>query len=300
MIKRVYILPTIHGVAFLGLIVVMILVAAASGNNLVYGLAFTLFAVFMLVMINTNANLKGLEVEVADNQEAFARETSSLQLVLINNKGRSRFLIRGQARKIGVGDGDVTGEVQPGGRAIVQVPLRFETRGVFSHVQLNISTVYPLGLFRAWTSLNLKGPFFIYPERKGDANLPLKQQGQFQGEGRAEGMDSNPEDFREHSRYINGESQHRVDWKAYARHGEMLSKRYGQASPRHVVLDWKLVQHMGLEAALSQLAFWISALQDTPNSFELRLPEAHLKSGQGERHARLCLRRLAEFPPGAA
>ncbi len=285
MIKRIYILPTWHGVAFLGLILVMILVAAASGNNLVYTLSFILFGVFVLSMISTHANLKGLDIELLKEQEAFANETGFLRFLLTNMKSKSRYLIQAKAGRVGTGQEVTAGEVGPAARLHLNVPVRFLKRGAYDGLILQLATVYPLGLFRAWVNFRLEQPFYVYPERKGRTAWPHVSEGADQ--------DGGQEDFKEHARYRAGESQHNIDWKAYARHGKLLSKRYQEAIPFHFVLDWQTLAHLPREEALSQLSLWISVLQNTPNSFELRLPDTKIDAGSGVVHARTCLRSLA-------
>jgi len=287
--------PTLHGVAFLALIIVMILVAAASGNNLVYGLSFTLFAVYMMTMISTNANLKSLSYEMLDSEDAHAGETGSVQMVLINPNRRARFLLRMKARKNAAGQANEIQELAPQARVLLKVPVSFKDRGVYELPAMQFSTVYPLGLFTAWTNFKTAGSFYAYPKREGAETLRSLDRGD--GASGAQGVSrgTQHDDFREHSRYLPGESQHQVDWKVFARHGQMLSKRYDTAVPHHYVLSWPMVSHLSQEQALSQLALWVSELKTTEHSFELQLPGQQVGKGRGMQHGLICLRELARY-----
>ncbi|MGE0763174.1 MAG: DUF58 domain-containing protein [Bdellovibrionales bacterium] len=300
-LKRIYIVPTMHGVAFLGLIVVVILVGAASGNNLVYGLAFTLFAVYMLSMISTNANLKSLDFELLESEDSHAGETGNLSLVLINNSRKARFLVRGKLRRGSTNKlGALVQELPSDSRSVLRIPLRFEKRGVYDLPILQFSTVYPMGLFSAWANIRPQGKYFVYPKRAGGMTLETGRQGVGGAGQGGRGRETQHEDFREHSRYQVGESQHQVDWKVFARHGEMLSKRYDNSVPHHFILSWQQVAHLPREEGLSQLAQWVADLRQSENSFELHLPSGHVGRGRGHHHGQHCLRELARWPEEAA
>lgn len=295
-IDRIYIVPTRHGLAYLGVFIVMILVAAGTGNNLIYGLAFVLFAIFFLAMIATHRNLKALEVELLDCEDGFANEIAKVRLTLANPARRPRFLIQSRTRKFSVAEKSEVQELASGARIVVEVPLVIGQRGEYPIPQVQVSTIYPLGLFVAWTNLKLEGHLFVFPKREGKRRLQPHDNGEGAGDLRGRWAETQHEDFREHTRYQSGESHHHVDWKAFARRGQMLTKRYEATSPEHFVLEWQSVLNLGREPALSQMSEWLATLQNGDHSFEMRLPGMNSGRGRGRTHARQCLRALARFP----
>lgn len=299
-IERLYIVPTSHGLAVLGLNVIFILVGAASGNNAVYILAFVMFGVYLLAMVSTHVNLKALEIELVDAGDGFAGEAAQVTFAVNNPSAKPRFMLNAVFRPARSGLATLQEEILMKGRTLVNVSLMKDTRGVYPLPPIRISSVYPLGLFRVWTTIHLPSNFYVYPKRSGSLELGTSDAGQGGGDHRGGNRDTQHEDFKEHKRYEIGESHHHVDWKAFARSGEMLTKRYETAAPRHFVLDWKRVAHLGIESGLSQLAKWIEELRKSDLSFEVRLPGVIVESGRGWAHGRKCLRELARFKGEAA
>jgi len=299
-INRIYILPTRHGFSFFGVVLVMILVGSATGNNLIYSLAFVLFGVFVLTMIATHRNLKKLEVELVQCEDGFAGEGTKIKIAVHNRSEKARFLIQSRAKAHAARQMSLLNEVPPRGRQVVEIPLIIDRRGVYSVPALQIGTFYPLGLFWSWTVLRFDGSIYVYPRRMGDRYLEANWFGEGNGANRGQWAETQHEDFREHTRYLEGESQHHVDWKAFARRGELLTKRYEMKSPQHFVLEWSRVAPLGAEVGLSQLAQWVDELREGDNSFELILPGESIGQGRGWQHGQECLRALARFRAEAA
>lgn len=299
-IERLYILPTSHGLVVLVLNTILILVAASSGNNSVYTLGFVMFGVYLLTMIATHINLKNLSVEVVEVIDGYAGEAAQVVLSFDNSNHKTRFLIRARFRDQADFTAVVKEEVLSNSRGLLTVSLVKDLRGVYPLPSMQISSIYPMGLFRTWVNLSFKENIFIYPKRHGQLALSAADAGVGHGVHRGGRLDSQHEDFREHKRYEQGESHHHVDWKAYARSREMLTKRYETAAPLHYNLDFRRLIHLGTELALSQLAQWIEDLQNQESSFELHLPGQQIPSGRGRQHGQMALRELAKFKGGAA
>jgi len=298
-VERLYIVPTSHGLAVLGLNLIFILVAAASGNNSVYILAFIMFGVYLLAMVATHVNLKSLEVELVEAGDGFVGEAARMTFALRNPSVKSRFMIRAAFKSSKVSAEALQEEILMNAKTLVSVSLVKNARGVYMLPPLQLSSVYPIGLFRAWTTIKVESQFFVYPKREGTRGLDLGGIAKGSGNSRGGQMDTQHEDFREHKRYELGESHHHVDWKAFARSGNLLTKRYETSAPEHFVLDWKSVAHLGTEPGLSQMSQWIEELRKGNMSFEIRLPGVAIGGGHGWAHGQECLRELAKFKGGS-
>ncbi len=300
--QQIYILPTLHGVLFLIMIVIMILVGASSTNNLVYILAFVLFAVYVLTMLNTHNNLKALKYDLVAAEDAFAGETAQFKILVENNTGKDRHFFKAEFRN------RVPNSVAPtplqcvvsGGREVLDLALHTPTRGVYDLPFLVVSSVYPLGLFRAWTYILFVRQFYVYPARSGEAVIKPLAVGRGLGQKVSPTSDSQHQDFHEHRRYTAGQPYHHIDWKAYARTGNLLSKSYQSTSPEYFSLRFQELQGLPIEAALSQLSSWIDQLNTQDAFFELVLPNKRLLYSRGRNHSQVCLRELASFSGGAA
>lgn len=296
---RLYILPTGHGLVFFSMIIFMFLIAASTGNNLIYMLAFLLFTVFVVSMLNTHFNLKSLQLELARVEDGYAGDFAILHFVIKNplKSRRFRFLIK--MRQQGYTDDELIYEVAPRGQELAHLQMRLDKRGIFRVPKITFSTIYPMGLFYAWAVYNFPQQMVhAYPQRAGQGNLSETSRSHQPGEGSSKNEMPQPEDFHEHRRYQTGESQHHIDWKAYARSRELLTKRYSSPSLKHYHLHWQAVQNLGLEPGLSQLSQWIWELERKGHSFDLHLPDKVIRfTGQPE-HAQDCLRELASFKAG--
>jgi uncharacterized protein (DUF58 family) len=290
--QRLYILPTRHGFVFLAIIILMILVAASSGNNLIYMLGFCLLSIYMFAMVLTNLNLKGLEFEIIEVSDGFAGEAAHVRIGVSNRENRPRYFLE---TKWKISKTIEVNTIKPKGQTIITQVLKIDARGVYELPPLRVSTIYPLGLFRAWSVLRLKTSVYIYPQRKGERQLRATSALIGSGPQSANQFFDQHDDFREHSRFQLGESHNHVDWKAFARRGELLTKKYQTNSPHHFVLNWQSVSDLGMEDGLCQLAHWLEDLRTGDQSFEMRLPDCQIGSGKGFKHGETCLRELAKF-----
>jgi uncharacterized protein (DUF58 family) len=64
------------------------------------------------------------------------------------------------------------------------------------------------------------------------------------------------------------------------------------------MLDWDSLPDLDTEARLSQLTRWCLDAAARTDSFGLRLPNAVIPLGRGNRHLSDCLRALALYEPG--
>ena len=75
---KIYIVPSKNGFLFLGVNIVVLISAGTYSNNLVFMLAFLMFAIFITSMVHTHNNLRGVRVEIVD-----IRDTASSQPVQV-------------------------------------------------------------------------------------------------------------------------------------------------------------------------------------------------------------------------
>jgi uncharacterized protein (DUF58 family) len=267
----------------------MILTAATYGNNLVYILAFTLFAVFLISMVQTNVNLKNIEIVGAQIDDVSAGVPVVVRLQLANTGKLSRIFLL-------LGDNKVE-QLAPNDVIVVTVQKPAQLRGVHFLERVEISTLYPLGLFRAWKLLDINTKYFVYPKASGpepidknalsysEANMPRSRSGSFMGA-----------DFHEHRRFQNGDNHHHIDWKAHARGRPLLIKHFDGDTQRAYLFRLPQKQNKNVEKYLEQLSQWVSQANLEGASFGLIAPLE--KTGsifQGRDHTKMILRRLAAY-----
>ena len=291
---RIYILPTGHGIAFLCSIVVMVLTAATYGNNMIYILSFLLFGVVLITMVQTNVNLKGVQVNRCHIPDAFAGED-----ILVHLNVQNSLHITRETLVVNVGDSKHSASLALlGALATEQVALKLpkQSRGRYVLKRVQISTVYPLGLFRSWKNVDLNQEYFVLPRPQGEQDISVasvdygggltaaRWSGGFQGA-----------DFREHRNFQSGDSFQHVDWKAYARNRPLLVKQFEGDLQRAYRFQMPAGRGEAVERALSQIAIWILGAETEGAAYELRQVGRTSTMNSGFHHCQTCLRQLAIY-----
>ena len=153
-----------------------------------------------------------------------------------------------------------------------------------------IETVYPLGLLRAWTWVDLEIRALVYP--KPLASGPLPGVSTETPDGSALPIPGT-DDFYGLRDYQRGDSLRHVFWKSVAKGQTLQSKQYTAYADRSVWLDWDLFPGVPVEQRLSQLCFWVLEFDRSNEEYGLRLPGVTIQPGCGERHRVQVLRQLA-------
>jgi uncharacterized protein (DUF58 family) len=162
-----------------------------------------------------------------------------------------------------------------------------------STFRLTLFTRYPLGLYRAWSHVNLDLHCMVYP-RPAFPGLPLPPAADSSGAGARSGRGQ--EDFAGLRQYHVGDSPRHVAWKAAARGQGLLTKQFSGRAETQMWLDWTLLPaHMSVEEKLSHLARWVLDAHVAGLVYGLRLPGKTVDLAAGEAHREACLEALALF-----
>lgn len=290
--QRIYILPSNRGFLFLALVVVLILTAATYNNNLIFILAFFLFSVFVVSMLQTHYNLKGVRLQFVSAEEAFEGDRMTLLFYLTQTRAKIKknLRVRTRSKKFKT----VQNHPEDLAPSDTLKPARIEVlawkRGEHKLPDIVLDTEYPLGLFRAWKVFRPEGKLLVYP--KPVTRQPLAPTAYDQGDQEI-GLRGSPDgDFGELKTYLNGESYHQIAWKHYARTGELFTKVHWGAEDKHYVIPWNPPKQ-DLERYLSQMSAWVKQAADENASFELQTAQSKVEPGRGWEHARTCWRALA-------
>lgn len=296
--RRIYILPTGFGLIFLSGALLMILIGSAYQNNLVNMLAFFMLSLVFVTMIQTHNNLKDVRIEALETEGGFAGR-EFLVTTLISNESRApRFNIESRLRRLKAVNVYEGQSVLPeSGRLRLRASYPAASRGRHRLKSVRLSSVFPLGLFEAWTWCDVDADYLVYPEPKGDRPSP-RQAPSAPSSRQARSLHG--DDFHGHRRHQTGDSHHHVDWKALARGRPKLVKEFSEgATPDVSVFDWSDLSHLGAEDRLSQLAKWIEEARVRQATFSLKLPRRTIAAGSGLAHTIRCLEALADFDASA-
>ena len=149
--RNIYILPTRAGVTFAMTLLVMLLASINYQLNLGYALTFLLAGAGLVSMHMTHGTLRGLTLHLRPTAAVFAGDAAVLEVV-VHNPGRQRHGLALQFHDRGGGGRSFAWcDVAAGGHESVHVSLVPDRRGWHPVPMLVLETVFPFGLFRAWT-----------------------------------------------------------------------------------------------------------------------------------------------------
>ncbi|GFM68220.1 hypothetical protein PSCICJ_43380 [Pseudomonas cichorii] len=287
--RRIFILPTRTGATFALVVFLMLLVSINYQNSLAYGLTFLLLSVGILAILHTYRNLGGLVLSAGLARSVFVGEPVQLRLRLESAGHAHQALGLGWNAQT-LQPGDVTAE----GLTEVELTLPAETRGWLRAPRLRVESVFPLGIFRAWSWLDLEQTVLIYP-RPIPGAMPLLQgvQPHAQEDGQAT-RGAGVDDYQGLRSYQPGDNRRRLHWKAYSRGQGLLVKDFTDLSGHELCLDFMALGG-DIEERLSRLCYWVLELSQRQQPFALRLPGFLSAVDSSDAHREACLRELALF-----
>lgn len=285
--RRIYILPTGHGIAFALMLLVLFIGSINYSLSLGYVLTFFLAALGNVAMLHTFRNLRGLTIRWRIPEPVFAGDTAVFPLLFDSAAHDARFAIAawGRADNRHVLDVPATG-------GLVRLPLRAARRGRLALGRVVIESRYPLGLFRAWSRVSPDVHCIVYPQPATE-DLPLPASAADGGTQPAHVAGNDEYQFLRG--YRAGDSPRRISWRAYARERGLLTKQFAADSSGEVVLDLDAAPGRDLEEKLSRLARWVLDAEARSIRYRLRLTCEATAAGHGEAHRRKCLEKLAQY-----
>jgi len=257
-------------------------------NNLSFLLTFLLIALGFVAMHQCQRNLVGLDVSFAGVEPVFAGQSSQFRIVVTNLSKSPRNRIR---LYLDTSLSDIH-DLEPGESQVFVIPLATDKRGWVELKRFGIRTLFPFELFRSWAWLHMNIRGLVYPQPLDEAPQPPASQmalGHRQHDARGE------EDFAGLRRFVVGDSPRNVAWKAYARSGQLLSKRFSGADTSSLWFDFSEFDNVGVEERLSTLARWIIDADRTREDYGLKMPAAEIAPSHGSAHRHHCLQAVALY-----
>jgi uncharacterized protein (DUF58 family) len=287
--RRVFILPTRPGVVFGATLVLMLIGSINYGLSLGFVLTFLLVGLGITGMLHTFRNLAHLRVSPGRAPPVFAGEPAHFTLRLENPGAGERHEIGLTADRVAVDFREIPAKQS----VLAGVHIPAPRRGLLRPGRLTLFTRFPLGLFHAWSYVDLDLQCVVYP-RPAPPGLPLPRQMAAEGSGALHG--EGQEDFSGMRQYHPGDSPRHIAWKAAARDQGLLTKQFSGRADAELWLDWRqLPAAMDIEAKLSQLARWVLDAEAAGVSYGLRLPGTTVPVATGDAHRERCLEALALF-----
>ena len=291
--RRVYILPTRYGYGFGLLLFVMLLGAMNYSNSMAFALTFLLAGIGLLAMHYTHGNLVELLVSAQAPEPVFAGEPARFPIAIDNPSRRPR-----HALTLAWQDQPPLGhlDVPADGRDTLALALPSSRRGWLPAPRFAVATEFPLGLFHAWTWVELDIACLVYPApaAAGIAPLPAGRG----DEGQRSTAQPGPDEFSGLRAYQAGDALRSIHWKSLAKRQKPMVKQFSESQADELWLDWQaLPPSWGPEQRLAQLCRWVLDADTGQRHYGLRLPGGTLAPARGAPHRRACLAALALHRP---
>jgi uncharacterized protein (DUF58 family) len=288
--RRIFIFPSRAGLGYFLTLALMLIGAINYQNNMAFALVFFLFALFIVAILHTFANLSGLQFDALRGNPTFAGGVAEFEIQLRRTPRRRHHSIQlnwpGQpVTEISLVDSELQ---------IAKLFHATRQRGLLKPGRLLVQTVYPLGLLRAWTWIDLDLSALVYPRPLACAR-PVGA-----GEGQPDGQHQHQlgsDDFYGFRPYRSGDNPRHVLWRARAKGLPLQTKQFSEAQMQTEWLDWAALTGER-ELRLSNLCYWVLELHRLNTFFGLRLPGAILPLGNGDEQRTRALQQLALFELG--
>lgn len=250
---------------------ILIFLVFASGylkrdsSGLIQTLGITLIVAGVVVLIQSNDNLRGVEIVGCRSQPCPAGSQAEIEVTVRNGSDRERIGLtvrngwRARPRA-----STWLPVLDPGETATVRLLLPTHRRGRFPVPTLWICSIQPAGLCFAWKVFPQSAVYHVYPEPKGrplDAERTAGAQN-----------DDDRDDVSGHRPYNPGDRLSRLDWRVFARTGELVVRTLEEGGGETVALRWEDTRFLdSTERRLEQLSCWMDQCVREGRAFTLDL-----------------------------
>ncbi|AVR95919.1 DUF58 domain-containing protein [Pseudoduganella armeniaca] len=298
--RRVYVLPSRAGVAYVVLLVLMLVGAINYTLGLGFALTFFAGACAIVDMVLTVRNLAGLRLVAGRAPPVFAGEEAQFELHLHNDGKADRCAIRIGFHPPGTPwrmQAPHAADVAAGTSTAVALAVPAPRRGWLDAPPVRLTTRFPLGLFGAWSTWQPDLRVLVYPFPEQDAP-PLPSRGDASAEGHGTvGLDN----FAGIRSYQPGDPVRHLAWRQIARlhpsdGGQLVTKHFDGGAVAELLLDFAdLPLQLDLELRLARMTQWVLQAEARALPYAFRLGHHHYPAALGDAHRAACLRALALY-----
>jgi len=291
---RIYILPSSGGLLLATTLLLMLMGCINYNLGLGYILTFLLAGIAIVSMLHTFRNLAHLEFRPGRADAVFAGEDAVFPMLIDNPTALGRAAVALlPVDAIPAEANPAWCDPAPHTQTHCDVRLPAHQRGRMRLPRLRVFTTYPLGLFHAWSYIELETSCLVYPKPETGV-VPLPQPLGGEGEGLQSGRGQ--DDFVGLRRYAPGDSLRQVAWKAVARGQPVMTKQFTGLEAGELWLIWSVLPaEMRLEARLSRLTRWVLDAAQLGVAYGLEVPGVRIVPDVGPAHRERCLTALALF-----
>ncbi|WP_180183784.1 DUF58 domain-containing protein [Acinetobacter sp. YH01020] len=268
-----------QGYLYLVLIFITFIAGVNYANNLILGFCFLISAVLCISFYITFKQLHALQIQINVVDTPQVGELLSVDIYFKQDVEQARYLwikTENQLHKL------LFNTQQHG----FQLNFITSQRGVFQIPPIQIYSVYPFGLVRAWTYLYVQQPAWVAPQASLHSVENKQQQQNFEPD---------LDEFRELRSFQTGDSLHAVSWKQAARGQGLYVKVFEQYEDlKKLEIHYHYMPAQSHEEKLSLMMGLVEQAEQNHDQYALYLPNAELASGTGALHFSEAKRLLAQ------
>lgn len=289
-LKNVYVFFSRQGFLFGVLLAITFVMGVNYANNLVLGLCFYLFGMWLVGVFYTFVQVSSLRLRLVETSLTQATEMAwvTVEISTKSAKPSRQIVLRF--------DGGEPVTVPSVDKTTVRLSVPTYERGRMSLPRLTVHTVYPLGVLKAWAYAYFDSPVYVYPKPQAfdwQANLHnTHSDGEQVGLTGRVGQD----EFDRLDDYQAGESLSRVSWGHLARGAGMLTKHFVDPVGTQRQVNYAEMPSSHHEQKLSEMTFAVLTLKDSQVPFCMVLPNSTSEFGTGQGFVDKCLMTLAKEP----
>lgn len=286
--NKIFVFPTPQGLLFCCMLLVLLIGSINYSNSMGFALCFWLASLFILSILYTFGNLSGLVVEAGKGLPVYAGQTTSFSIYFYKEQKRNHESIytgwdKDQLKVLNLVEDESVN---------TQLMVKTKHRGIYKPGRLLIESVFPLGIIRSWSWLDLDLSVLVYPQpienHLLDKHLSRMDAGEMVQMG-------GQQDFYGLKDYRPGDSLRNAAWKVYARENRLYSKTFVDHVTDTTWIDWDQFGECDVELKLSYMTYWVIKLTEAGYEFGLKLPDVNIPPANNEGHTLKCLEVLAVF-----
>jgi uncharacterized protein (DUF58 family) len=287
--RNVFILPTPFGFLWVLTAIALYLLGSNYANNPALLMSFLLLGMFLLSIAPSYANLSGLRLEALPGDTGFAEQPLCFRLLLRSDRPRASLGIAW----ITDTETDAIRLGMPRGSCQCELWMTPQQRGRLRPGPVQLSSTYPLGLFRCWTYIQPAWEALVYPKPER-CLIPSTATGL--GPEAAEGTATvGVETLAGLRPHLPGEPLTRVSWKHVARGQGWYTKQFEETQKASLWLRFDRTPGQDREHRLRHLCWQVLQCAQTQTPFGLVLGAQVFQPTVGTAHMKACLQALALF-----
>ena len=262
-------------------------------NNLLYVFVFLLISMAVTSMLSTNKNVEQVQLDRLSAGVLFANEKNILSVSLHNKNPRaSLWDIAIKVRSTDDIPNQIISQIKPFSTETIGVEWTPEKRGMTMLPRLHVQSRFPFRLLVAWKYFTKEQQVIVYPERKGNVNLPQLSGASAQEQALA--LLDKSGFFRDYREFERTDSPSRIAWKKSLKIQKHLVKNFENSGDKKVLIDWGFTKNLNdFEQRISQMALWVQVCHDSHSSYSLKLKKTQTPFANGLNHYKQCLHELA-------